>query len=59
MRYQIENTASSCIFGIYVGSSPTEALDALARYAGYENHAQASEELGFSDCDLLVTELED
>lgn len=40
-RYQIENTVSGVILGVYEGETPEQALDAMARDAGYTDHAEA------------------
>lgn len=43
MKYQIENLYSGHVFGIYEGGSKKEALDALARDAGYEDYEDMCE----------------
>ena len=43
MKYQIENLDSGHVFGIYEGGSKKEALDALARDAGYEDYEDMCE----------------
>ncbi len=39
MRYQITQTASGADLGIYEGATEADALDALARDAGYDSYA--------------------
>lgn len=39
--YMIENTVSGVILGEYDGATEAEALDALARDAGYESYDDA------------------
>lgn len=53
--YRITNRTSGADLGIYVGATAADALDAMARDAGYADHAAASEVAG--DDDLIVTEV--
>lgn len=43
MKYQIENTLSGHVFGIYEGGSKEEALDALAQDAGCRDYSHMCE----------------
>ena len=43
MKYIIENTLSGVVLGDYEGQTPADALDAMARDAGYSDYAQACE----------------
>lgn len=38
-RYQIENTISGVVLGVYEGASKADALDAMARDCGYRDYA--------------------
>ena len=53
-RYRISNTSSGLYLGTYSGASREEALDALARDAGYRDQAHAAEVVGGMTDDLLV-----
>lgn len=44
-HYQITSSAGVDM-GIYEGSTPAEALDAMARDAGYRDQADAAEQVG-------------
>jgi hypothetical protein len=55
--YQIHNSTSGQYLGTYLGESESDALDAMARDAGYADHAAAVEASGDDD-DLTVTEIE-
>jgi hypothetical protein len=54
MRYRITNATSGLCLGVYAGDSPAEALDAMARDAGYSDHAHATRSAG--PADLVVEE---
>jgi hypothetical protein len=59
-RYQIENTASGVVFGIYEGETEREALDALARDAGYKDHAEVEVQFdSYAKGEIVVTEIDD
>jgi hypothetical protein len=57
-RYQIENTVSGVILGIYEGATETEALDACARDAGYADYAAVPMQ-NPEDGEIVVTKIED
>ena len=44
-KYQIENTQSGVIFGVYEGEDEKGALDAFARDAGYRDYAHADSKI--------------
>ena len=56
MNYTISNARSGMVLGIYEGTSKDDALDTLARDAGYEDYFDACES-GFNGDDLIVTEV--
>ena len=53
--YRIENTSSGVILGEYEGVSEAEALDAMARYAGYSDYAAACIVAPVDDDEISVT----
>jgi hypothetical protein len=55
--YSISNRISGIDLGRYTAETPKEALDALARDAGYEDHAEACRVTGEDASDLVVTEV--
>ena len=54
-NYEITNPTSGVNLGTYQGETPEEALDAMARDAGYADAAEAAEVAG--KIDLTVTEI--
>lgn len=56
-KYRIESTRSGQDLGTYSAESEAGALDAMARDAGYGDHADACRESGDTGDHLLVTEL--
>lgn len=56
-RYQIENTKSGLILGTYEAETEAEALDAMARDAGYADYQAACEIAPPTGGEIAVTEL--
>lgn len=56
-KYRIENTVSGADLGVYEGSTEAEALDAMARDAGYRDHAHAEEITPSKSGELAVTQI--
>lgn len=54
--FRIENTISGVVLGEYHASSASDALDAMARDAGYADHADAQRSDPAADGELRVTE---
>uniref|UniRef100_UPI00334265C5 hypothetical protein n=1 Tax=Castellaniella defragrans TaxID=75697 RepID=UPI00334265C5 len=57
MKYQIENTISGIIIGVYEADSADLALDAMARDAGYSDYAEAQAAAPAAEGELIVTEV--
>jgi hypothetical protein len=57
-KYRISNTASGVEFGIYEGANESEALDAMARDAGYKDHTDVEEQFGQKDGEIVVTQMD-
>jgi hypothetical protein len=55
--YSIGNKVSGAHLGTYDGETEKEALDAMARDAGYRDYVHASQETGTNADELVVTEL--
>jgi len=56
-KYEIENTISGVVFGVYEGNSENEALDAMARDAGYADYAECCEVASACDGAIVVTQV--
>ena len=56
-KYQIENTNSAVLFGVYEAESKEMALEALARDAGYATYAIACEAFSVDEDEIIVTEI--
>ncbi len=56
--YRITNTISGTVLGLYPGESEQEALDAMARDAGYEDHEAACKVAPVKDGELAVVPME-
>lgn len=59
MRYQIENTMSGLVLGVYEASSKEEALEMLAHDAGYESYQAAQEAAPTNPGEIRVVDLDD
>lgn len=55
-KYEISNRISGQTLGTYIGETCWEALDEMARDAGYRDYLQAFQETGTYD-DLIVSKL--
>lgn len=62
LSYTISNTVSGHFLGVYEGTSRDDALDSLARAAGYADYQDYCEECevtpALSGDELIVTEVE-
>lgn len=57
-KFLIENTLSSVTLGCFEAETPAEALDALARDAGYRDRAHLENEVPSKEGEIAVTEIE-
>ena len=57
LSYTISNRTSGVVLGVYQGTSKDDAIDSLARDAGYADFFDACES-GEDGDDLIVTEIE-
>ena len=58
-KFQIGNTASDVILGVYEADDKQGALDAMARDAGYRDYAHADEIAPSNNGEIVVTEIND
>lgn len=56
--YEIESKASGLVLGRYDGETEQDALDAMARDAGYADHEDACSQSQDDGNHLIVTEVE-
>jgi len=57
-RFQITNTRSGVDLGAYDGATEAEALDAMARDAGYRDYAEACEVAPAEPGEIVVTKID-
>lgn len=55
--YRVSSKAGGVCLGTYFAASPSDALEVLAREAGYRSHAHACEVTGEDGSDLLIEEV--
>jgi hypothetical protein len=53
-RFKIENTVSGTVIGEFDADDEQDALDAMAREAGYRDHAEACEVAPTSSSEMRV-----
>lgn len=59
VRYEIQNTITGLVLGVYDADSEEEALEAMARDAGYESAAAAAVVAPTKPGEILVTEIDE
>jgi len=57
-RFRIGNKVSGHDFGVYEAETGADALDMMARDAGYKSYADACDAFAEIEAGLLVTEVE-
>lgn len=55
--FRIENSKSGADLGVYEGETAADALDAMARDAGYADYQHCAETTGSDESDLIITEV--
>lgn len=58
-KFQISNLTSGADLGTYEATTREDALDAMARDAGYESFVASCEVTGEDGSDLVAREVED
>lgn len=58
-KFQIENTKSGLLLGVYEADTKDEALDLLAQDAGYADYEELNEEVPAAPGEILVLEVEE
>jgi hypothetical protein len=54
MKHMITNTRSGYVLGLYDGATPAEALDAMARDAGYADYADLQSQVPAKHGEIAV-----
>lgn len=54
----VENTKSGLIIGFYQGETPAQALDAMARDAGYDDYSHCCDVAQVAEGEIRVTEVD-
>lgn len=55
--YQIHNSKSGTIIGVFAGATEAEALEAMARDAGYRSYAECCEVAPVAEGQIVLTEV--
>lgn len=58
-KYEITNTRSGLVLGVYEGATEAEALDAMARDAGYADYAECCEVAPAEEGEIVVREIKE
>ncbi|MHB8180083.1 MAG: hypothetical protein ACYDDR_04570 [Acidithiobacillus ferrivorans] len=57
MKYQIENTHSGVVLGVYDAETPAQALDLMAQDAGYKDYADAQKVVPAKPGEIAIHEV--